>query len=98
MTHQLLSEHLVTKIESSRPPSAARLRSSALSLSAEPLSPAPAAGPPGAPCRTPSRVVRLHRRGPHWVPEAPGELESKRIALPLVLGEDGFQDALFEIS
>jgi hypothetical protein len=50
------------------------------------------------PCRTPSRVVRLHRRGPHWVPEAPGELESKRIALPLVLGEDSFQDALFEIS
>src|SRR5216684_7716182 len=98
MTQQLPSEHLVTKIELSWPPSAARLRCSALSLSAEPLNPAPAAGPPGAPCRTPSRVVRLHRRGPHCVPEAPGELESMRIALPLVLSEDRFQDALFEIS
>ncbi len=96
MTHQLLSEHLVTKIELSG--AAFGDPFPALSFSAGPLDPAPAVGAPGVSCRTQSRDVRSHRHSPHLWPETPGELESKRIGFPLILSEDRFQDALFEIS
>ena len=96
MAHQLLSKHLVTKIELSG--AAFGDPFPALSFSAGPLHPAPAVGAPGVSCRTQSRDVRSHRHSPHLWPETPGELESKRIALPLVLGEDRFEYALFEIS
>ena len=96
MTQQLPSKHLVTKIESSG--AAFGDPFPALSFSAGPLDPAPAVRAPGVSCRTQSRDVRSHRHSPHLWPETPGELESKHIALPLVLGEDAFQDALFEIS
>ncbi len=97
MAHQLLSKHLVTKIELSG--AAFGDPFPALSFSAGPLDPAPAVGAPGVSCRTQSRVVRSHRHSPHLWPKTPGELVlSTRMILPLVLSENRFQDALFEIS
>jgi len=97
MTHQLLSEHLVTKIELSG--AAFGDPFPALSFPAGPLHPAPAVGAPGISCRTQSRFVRSHRHSPHLWPEIPGELVlSTRMMLPLVLSKDRFEDALFEVS